>query len=269
MWFLFAFFLSVAPAAEPVALADSEGVSTYDQALEAWRWGRFRLAYERAVVAVAEDPGNPAPRLLEGYALSRLGQWEDGVEIVRPLQQDPVVGAHARFWVKRHDGRWRRDQFSLSFSGILRGDRGPSSTLQLGASGGPEFPLVSFLTLRTEIGTRHDTDDEVNLRTVALAVGPAAYLTLRTWSLFAVVAPVAHIGHMEPWTGRRNGVFPGLRVSAGFDARLSRSVALRQQLDYDVAVVANRFFSGTSRGLSGRWTLVYFLPGKSLASSKK
>ncbi|TNE85669.1 MAG: hypothetical protein EP330_24775 [Deltaproteobacteria bacterium] len=248
----------------------------YREALEAWEWGRWQDAYELASRALTYNPDDEPAKLLQGFALSRLGDWEEGLAVVRPLQDSGEVGAHARFWVRRHDRRWTRSDYALSFSALLRNDRDTDFPVWKSGIGvsldvpvvprerfddGPNYERqwLHNVTVRVDATTPIHHRDLLGLYGVGLGAVPVYHLRMRTWSLHGGVGPLLHFGYGESWAGRFWGVFPGVRGTVGLGARMSRRTGMRLQMDYDLLVGARRFLEGVSHGPVLRWSYVVFL----------
>ncbi|MCO4748059.1 MAG: hypothetical protein KC912_24915 [Proteobacteria bacterium] len=235
------------------------GDDAYTQALEAWNWGHWRSAFELASDAVAAEPDDAAARLLQGFALSRMRQWEDGVALVRPLVDDEEVGAHARYWVRRHDRRWTRQDWALSATALLRSDRDRMPILHSGIGLSVDAPVSSWMTVRLDGLSPVRHSDQLQLYGVQVALTPLAHYCVASWSFHAGLGPSLLIGESAYWGGAFKGVFPGGRATLGADSRMSRLGGLRMQLDYDVQFGARRFLRGVSHGYVLRAGYVLFL----------
>jgi hypothetical protein len=266
---------ATADVARPPAEADPRALALYERALEAWEWGRWEEAYALASDALGLEPDDAPALLVQGFALSRMGDWESGVGVVRGLVEDEEVGAHARFWLRRHDRRWTRSDYAVAVSILARNDRASSFPIWQSGLGlsvdvpitkrlrfdqprTEPTPLLSRFTVRVDAITPAIHDDDLRLFGVALGAVPVYHLTMRTWSFHGGLGPLLHLGQAESWTGQFTGLFPGMRATLGLDARMSRRMGTRVGLDYDLQFGARRFLNGVSHGPVFRWALVFY-----------
>ena len=236
----------------------------YLEALEAWEQGNLPAALARSEAALEIDPDHAPARLVHGYALTRSGRWEAGLDEIRPLVADPDVGLHAQYWVRRFDHRWERTAPALSLSLLLHDDRDPDWTAWVpGLAVGVDVPIAPWLGLRADVKTPRDTYDELGLDGPVGGVQGIVRHTVGAWAVEGGLGPSLWFGRVSYFGRDFPGPFPGLRASVATDHRFTRLYGLRFEVGYDHHWGARQFLGGlSSGGVDFRLSWVFWIEGR-------
>lgn len=142
-----------------------DAVPLYLAALEAWNRGQAWNALRQARAALAIDPTLGPARLLEGHALTRLGEREQADAVYTRLLEDgddtltAPVRAEAERARRLLRERGSRDQISLfGATELALRPTGDGVSPALGYAAGIDVPVVSLFGVGAEVGAWDPSD---------------------------------------------------------------------------------------------------------------
>jgi hypothetical protein len=250
LWVALAWAGGVEPPAEvdpadetpPIASDPSaDAAQAYDRALRAWNGGNWPRALAEARAAEAFQPGHRPARLLEGYALCRLGMTRDGLDVLDKLAAEPVVVpldhdiyVRADRVYHRIGDRYRRDQWAF---GIGLDFRAETVWHQTQWTSG--YALTLDGPALYDFGIRFEGVMPFATRTDSVPGGPRlAIMAVRhqkigkgIWQADLGLGPSVWVAR-GTWWGGNTKVHPGVRAAAGLDVRPLRGFGFRTEVGW-------------------------------------
>ena len=160
---------AVLPSTPPAGAAGSKDFETaqrdaYLRALEAWGKGEASAALDLARQAQAMGPTHDGARLLQGYALLRLGRVNEALPVLARLATDPVADDNARrmgerAWRQRSDRRLRSSVSAMVGAQFWTRPYGGGANPAVGYALALNLPIADLLSFRIDTALNRSFDD--------------------------------------------------------------------------------------------------------------